>query len=93
MPVTKSAKKALRQNLRRRSVNQSLAQVYKKAIRKLKAGGNNLPEVYSALDKAVKGNVIKANKAARLKSRLSKLLREKTGKKEIKKPAKKKKKS
>ena len=82
MPIIKSAKKALRQNVRRRKQNvkrkadlKSVIKQYKKLI----ASGDkaeaqkHLSQVYKKLDKSAKVNIIKKNKAARLKSRLSKL--------------------
>ncbi len=84
MPIIKSAKKALRQNIRRRKTNlkrktelKSVIKEYKKIVGagdKEKAK-ENLSQVYKKLDKAAKVNLIKKNKAARLKSRLSKLLK------------------
>lgn len=80
MPITKSAKKAVRQNLRRRARNLIKKEAYKRLVRdvkKLAAAGKKkeaeklLPQLYKALDKAAKTNVIKKNKAARLKSRLT----------------------
>lgn len=81
MPITKSAKKALRQSGRRRLQNLDRKDAYKKVIKEIKnfvakAQGKEaqkiLPQLYKALDKAVKTNVIKKNKASRLKSRISK---------------------
>ena len=83
MPITQSAKKALRQNVRRRRENLKRKEAYKKVVkdyRKLVAAKKNdeaknyLTRVYQALDKAAKTNVIKKNKASRLKSRLSRLV-------------------
>ena len=83
MPITRSAQKALRQSLRRRQRNLVKKEAYKRPVRdvrKLVAAGKSdeakklLPQLYKALDKAAKTNVIKKNKAARLKSRLSKLI-------------------
>ena len=80
MPITKSAKKALRQSVRRRTQNVLRREAYKKEVknfRKLVAAKNLndakalLPKVFKALDKAAKTNVIKKGKADRLKSRLS----------------------
>jgi len=83
MPITKSAKKALRQNIRRRKINlkrkaelKAVIKQYKKLIaatEKEKAK-EQLSQVYKKLDKAAKVNLIKKNKSGRLKSRLSKLL-------------------
>lgn len=83
MPITRSAKKALRQSFRRRARNLVKKEAYKRLVRdikKLTALGKNkeaekiLPQLYKALDKAAKTNVIKKNKAARLKSRLTMLI-------------------
>jgi len=83
MPIIKSAKKALRQNIRRRKINlqrkselKTVIKQYKKLIatsEKNKAA-EFLSQVYKKLDKAAKIDLIKKNKAARLKSRLSKLI-------------------
>ncbi len=83
MPIIKSAKKALRQNIRRRKKNVKKKAELKTVIKQYKkliaAGEKNkaaefLSQVYKKLDKAAKVNLIKKNKASRLKSRLSKLL-------------------
>ncbi len=84
MPITKSAKKALRQNVRRRHRNlkrkaelKAVIKQYKKLIAADEKDKSRefLSQVYKKLDKAAKINLIKKNKAARLKSRLSKLLK------------------
>lgn len=81
MPITQSAKKALRQSARRRAQNLKKMEAYKNAAKNLKkaaASGQHdeaqalLPQLYKALDKAAKTNVIAKNKASRLKSRLTK---------------------
>jgi len=83
MPITQSAKKALRQSARRRTQNLSRKEAYKavvKNIRSLIASGKPkdaqalLSKAYQALDKASKAHVIKKNKAARLKSRVTRLV-------------------
>ena len=77
MPITKSAKKALRQSKARRVGNLKRINGYKIAVKqfnKLVAAGKlkeveaMLDKVYQSLDKAAKSGVIKANKASRLKS-------------------------
>ena len=82
MPITRSAKKAMRQSLRRRARNLRRKENYKTALKelaKLASTGNKkeaeklLPKVYKALDKAAKTNVIAKNKAARLKSKAAHL--------------------
>ena len=84
MPITQSAKKALRQNIRRRKRNlerkialKAVIKQYKKLIAegKKEEAAKQLSQVYKKLDKAAKVNLIKKNKAARLKSRLSKLIK------------------
>ena len=83
MPVTKSAKKALRQNKKRRVRNL----VYKEKIKslmkearalvsekKIEEAKKLLPQVYKALDKAAKVGVIKKNTASRKKGRMTKLM-------------------
>lgn len=76
MPITTSAKKALRQSKSRREGNIAKANAYKDAIKKYKKTPSKdlLVLVYKTLDKAAKANVITKNKAARLKSRFSKLV-------------------
>jgi small subunit ribosomal protein S20 len=73
MPVTKSAKKALRRDRRRAVINQKTRQAYKEAVRMMRRqpSAENLVKAYSELDKAAKKKVIHKNKAARLKSRLA----------------------
>lgn len=84
MPITQSAKKALRQNIRRRKKNierktalKAVIKQYKKLLvaDKKDEAKQFLSQVYKKLDKAAKVNLIKKNKASRLKSRLSRLLK------------------
>mgnify|MGYP001568344031 CR=1 FL=1 len=77
MPKTKSAKKAFRQSLRRQERNLKNKKALKEVIKKYKKtpSADALSQVYQKLDKAAKTEIIKKNKAARLKSRLTKLLR------------------
>ena len=85
MPNTQSAKRALRQserrrihNLRQRRELLSVIKDYKKAVENndTKNATEKLPGVYKKLDKAAKTHLIKKNKASRLKSRLTKKLRQ-----------------
>lgn len=85
MPNTQSAKRALRQserkrihNLRQRRELLSTIKDYKKAVENndIKGAAEKLPSVYKKLDKAAKVHLIKKNKASRLKSRLTKKLRQ-----------------
>jgi len=80
MPITKSARKALRKSKRLYAVNQKKKTELKTAIKlfqklveqnKLKGAKAQLKTVYQKLDKAAKTNLIKKNKANRLKSRLT----------------------
>jgi len=76
MPISKSAKKALRSSQKKRIKNLRIKKAYKLVLKKLtKAKSKEQPillsQAFSALDKAAKKKVIHPNKAARLKSRLS----------------------
>ena len=79
MPVTVSAKKALRRDRRRTIVNKKIRIKIKEAVKaaRKKPTPKTLKEAYSALDRAAKKKVIHKNKASRLKSRLAKLLKPK----------------
>lgn len=79
MPITASAKKALRQTKRRTARNLRRRETYKKvlkqirrhlAAKKIKEAEALVPQAYKALDKAAKTGVLKPNAAARRKSRL-----------------------
>lgn len=83
MPITSSAKKALRSSKRKREFNvarkdkmKSAIKEYKKLIseKKMKEAEAFLPKVYKEIDKATKGGVIKKNAASRKKSRFAKKL-------------------
>jgi ribosomal protein S20 len=78
MPITSSAKKALRASKKKRVFNmrrKNAAEKEIKAFRKLvaakdKSGAEKLlPGLYQALDKSVKTHLLKPNAASRLKSR------------------------
>jgi len=67
MPNTKSAEKALRQNLKKKSRNNHFKALYKEASKeferaiksgKVKEANALLPTVYSNVDKLIKKNVI-----------------------------------
>ena len=87
MPNTKTAKKALRQNIKRRQANVRSKKNLKEAIKKFKKmaetdkekAKKELSEIYKKLDKSAKTKLIKKNKASRLKSRLTKTLNKKEG--------------
>lgn len=83
MPITKSAKKEVRKNLRRREANRvrkealkTVIKEYRKLVaqRKFDEARAAFARVQKALDKGAKTNLIKQNTASRLKSRLSQLI-------------------
>ncbi|HEY4503476.1 MAG TPA: 30S ribosomal protein S20 [Candidatus Paceibacterota bacterium] len=83
MPITKSAKKAIRGSLRKKAFNDRRNRLMKEIIKKVeklaktdKAGATKmLSSAYQAIDKAFKTGIIKKNNAARKKSRLAKLVK------------------
>ena len=84
MPITKSAKKALRKSLKNRERNLARKRALAKALKtferlirakKIEEAKSYFPKVQKTLDKSVKQGIIKRNKAARNKSRLAKLLK------------------
>ncbi len=82
MPITQSAKKALRQNVTHRLLNEKRKATFKAAVKKFQklVGTNkaeatkNLPDLYQRIDKSAKVRIISKNRASRLKSRLTKKL-------------------
>ena len=83
MPITKSAKKALRQNLKRKKRNlvykNKIKSLTKKVVglvgeKKIEEAKKILPQLYKILDKAAKKGVIKKNRAARKKSCIAKAI-------------------
>lgn len=82
MPVTKTAKRALRSSKRKETVNKKIVSQFEVAVRMAKKSKKEKDVLHaiSLTDRAKKKNVIHRNKAARIKSSLSKLF----SKKEIK---------
>ena len=83
MPITKSAKKALKQSLRRKVQNLKKKRNLKNLLKEVKSlisqkkvaeAKKLLPQIYKSLDKAAKTGLIKKNTASRKKSRISKTL-------------------
>ncbi len=80
MPLTKSAKKALRVDIRRKNENDAQRAKIKSAVKGARLSINSqskdtqekIRTLYKALDSAAKKNIIHKNKAARLKSRITK---------------------
>ena len=104
MPILKNAKKALRVSKRKTVINSRIKSRMKTLTDAFKANPTpeSLAAAYSSVDTATKGNILKKNKAARVKSQLSRFLAEsatatkktvakptKTVKKAVKKVAKK----
>ena len=82
-PITKSAKKALRQSKKRRGRNIQKKTIIKKLLKEIKnlvsekkveEAKKLLPQVYKLLDKAAKTGLIKKNTVSRKKSRITRLL-------------------
>lgn len=83
MPITKSAKKALRQSKKRNKQNTTRKRNIKDLVKKAKdlvgegkteEAKKLLPQIYKALDKTAKAGTIKKNTASRKKSRMTKLI-------------------
>ena len=83
MAITRSAKKALRQSLRKRARNIKAKTKIKNLLKEVKVlisqkkteeAKKLLPQVYKLLDKAAKTGLIKKNMAARKKSRITKMI-------------------
>lgn len=82
MPITKSAKKALRGSKNKKAMNDRNKKLVKESIKKIEKlvkdkkpdeAKKLLSKAYSAIDKAAKKGVIKKNNASRKKSRLSRI--------------------
>ncbi len=83
MPITQSAKKAIRGSLRKKAFNDQRKKTMKEIIKKIektaktdkKEASKMLSSAFQAIDKSAQKGVIKKNNAARKKSRLSKLVK------------------
>lgn len=86
MPVTKTAKRALRGSKRKQEANSLLRAKLEIAIRKAKkeTSKKTVAEAISLVDRAAKKGLFHKNKAARLKSSLAKLRPTKTTSKKSK---------
>ena len=81
MPITQSAKKAIRGSLRKKAFNDQRKRAMKEIIKKIEKiaktdkaeAAKMLSSAFQSIDKAAQKRVIKKNNAARKKSRLSKL--------------------
>lgn len=83
MPLTKTSKRALRGSKRKESVNKVIINSLETAVRAAKKARSTekIIKAMSLADKSAKKHAIHKNKAARIKSQLSKLLPKKTSKK------------
>jgi len=79
MPVTKTAKRALRSSKKKAEVNKSILKKMEIVIRLAKKTlkETDIIKAISLVDKAAKKKVIHKNKASRAKSTLSKLIKSK----------------
>lgn len=83
MPITQSAKKAIRGSLRKKAINDKRKKVMKEIIKKIEKvaktdkteAAKMLSAAFQSIDKSAQKGVIKKNNAARKKSRLSKLVK------------------
>lgn len=77
MPITKQAIKKLRRDRARGTHNAGIRTSFRDAMKAMrrKPTAKALKLAYQKLDKAAKTNIIHKNKASRLKSRLSRLLK------------------
>lgn len=81
MPVTKTAKRALRVSINKKAINDRTKKVLKEEIKKVvklakddkKTAKAELSKAYSVIDKAAKRGIIKKNNASRKKAQLSKM--------------------
>lgn len=83
MPNIKSAKKRMRSNAKKADVNGIIRNSMRTAVKKFEkevkdgnkeAASNNLNIAIQRVDKAMSSGIIHKNKAARMKSRLSKIM-------------------
>lgn len=84
MPITQSAKKALRGSQKKRLFNHKKKELLSKAVKqikklvgekKVKEATAFMPQVQKILDKSVKTGLIKKNTASRKKSRISAMIK------------------
>lgn len=76
MPIIASAAKKLRHDRKRTLQNERMRSKLQRLLKSMrkKPAKKTLASVFAVLDKAAKTRIIHPNKAARLKSRLAKLL-------------------
>ncbi|MEI6864031.1 MAG: 30S ribosomal protein S20 [Candidatus Adlerbacteria bacterium] len=78
MAITKGAKKAHRQSLRKNAMNQTRKTAMRTAMKNVrgaeKGDTKTIAAAYQAIDKALKRGIIKKNTAARRKAKVAKTL-------------------
>ena len=84
MPITSSAKKAIRVSARKKLVNDRRTRAMKDEIKKLEKAAKSgkkdeaakmMSVTFAAIDKAAKRGVIKKNTASRKKARMARLVK------------------
>lgn len=79
MAITKGAKKAHRQSLRKKAFNDARKKTLRDALKATRTAGKGdkqaLAAAYQAIDKALKNGLMKKNTAARRKAKVAKLLK------------------
>jgi small subunit ribosomal protein S20 len=77
MPILKNAKKALRTAARNAAANKPIRSRVKTSVDEAreKPSASAVSQAFSAIDRAVKKNILHKKKAARMKSRLAKRLK------------------
>ncbi|KKT18727.1 MAG: 30S ribosomal protein S20 [Candidatus Nomurabacteria bacterium GW2011_GWF2_43_8] len=83
MPITQSAKKAIRGSLRKKAFNDQRKKAMKEIIKKIekvaktdkKEAAKLLSSAFQTIDKAAQKGIVKKNNAARKKARLSRLVK------------------
>ena len=81
MPITQSAKKAIRGSLRKKAFNDARKRAMKEVIKKVEKATKKdkaeavkmLSSAFQIIDKAAKRGVIKKNNASRKKARLARI--------------------
>lgn len=76
MPITSSAKKALRVSTRKAAINTEVRSRMRSAVKAFttKPSVEGLSEAFSRIDRAVKGKILPRTRAAHKKSQLAKRL-------------------
>ncbi|HEX8932118.1 MAG TPA: 30S ribosomal protein S20 [Patescibacteria group bacterium] len=76
MPVLKHAKKKLKQDKKRTAHNKALKELFKKLVKEARASksAEAVNKAFSSIDKAAKHHILPENRAARMKSALTKFV-------------------